>query len=217
MNTVEEDWHIQSFAWKWSNEDTIHCLALCDFPLYKKQPHNDVELVKKLHSLFSQADIVIAHNGLAFDIKRSNSRFLVHGLRPPRPYKTVDTLKVARRYFGFFGNSLDELARIFKLGRKEEKGVKELWKKCYDGDRKAWIAMKRYNKMDVELLEGIYRKMLPYINPFPRVRMDNGKCPKCSSTSFKKNGMKYGKNWECQRYACLECGDGNIYGETIRH
>lgn len=213
---IEEDWHMQSFAYKWGNEKTVHCVSLPDFKkLYKKEPHNDYEVVKALYELFLKADIIVGHNGDKFDIRKAKTRFLVHRLDPPRPFKTVDTLKVAKK-FGFIANSLDEVCRQLELGRKVEVGAHDLWKKCYDGDMKAWGLMVKYNKHDVTLLELLYRRFLPWINPFPRVRMDNGKCPKCGDSNFKKNGLKFTRTTQTQRYTCLTCGDPNIYGEPQR-
>lgn len=211
---IEEDWHIQSFAWKWGNQESVHCLALPDFPLYKKEPHNDRDLVTELYALWNQADIIVGHNGDKFDIKKSKHRFMIHGLRPPRPFRTLDTLKIAKK-FGFFSNSLDGVCRELSFGQKV-KHDGDLWKQCYNGSKGAWVKMKQYNKMDVVLLERVYRYFFPWIERFPRVRMDNGHCPGCSGTSFKKNGWKYGPHWQQQRYACLGCGQSSIYGERER-
>jgi hypothetical protein len=42
-----------------------------------------------------EADIICAHNGDAFDIKKINSRLITNGFKPPSPFKTIDTLKAA--------------------------------------------------------------------------------------------------------------------------
>lgn len=43
---VVRDTHLMSFAWKWSDEKTIHSHSLIDHSLYKKDP---VEVLKWLN------------------------------------------------------------------------------------------------------------------------------------------------------------------------
>jgi len=77
----------------------IQTRILPDYKLFKSEPQNDKYLIKELWDVFDQADIIIAHHGDGFDIKKSNARFVFHNLQPPSPYKSIDTLKIARKYF----------------------------------------------------------------------------------------------------------------------
>src|SRR3990167_5663814 len=70
------------FAFKWLGEKRVKSFSLRDL--------SQKELVRKLHSLFDAADILVAHNGDNFDIKAANSFFLHEGFTPPSPYKTFD-------------------------------------------------------------------------------------------------------------------------------
>jgi uncharacterized protein YprB with RNaseH-like and TPR domain len=49
---------------------------LPDFPRYKRSKHDDKDLCGLLHRLMDEADIICAHNGDAFDIKKINSRLI---------------------------------------------------------------------------------------------------------------------------------------------
>lgn len=206
--------HIQCAAFKWGHKDKVEVYAQSDFPEWKKDRFDDSRLVEILLKTVDSADIVVAHNAKKFDIKKLNTRAIVNNFDPIRKPIVVDTLQVARTHFGFTGNSLDDLGTQLGLGSKVEKSYKGLWKLCMSGDKSAWKDMKEYNIGDIVLLERLYQKFLPWINPFPRVKMDNGKCPKCSSSNFKRNGWKYTRHAETQRYQCLGCGDPNIYGLT---
>ena len=62
-----------SFAYKWLNKGPVKAYSLPDFLLYRKEPENELELAKKLWELFDEADIVIAHNGDQFDVKKANT------------------------------------------------------------------------------------------------------------------------------------------------
>lgn len=207
---VKEEWYILCFAYKWLGEKQTHIVSLPDFRGYKKDKKNDEKLVKKLHELFEEAEIIIGHNADGFDIKKSNSRFIFHGLEPPAPYKTIDTLKLARKYFKFDSNKLDYLGQYLKLGRKLPHTGKHLWFGCMDGDPKSWDLMKKYNIQDVVLLEKVYRKLRGWdtgqqtnINLILNT-IEN--CPKCGSEHIIKKGVKRNLGGLWQQYQCLNCG-----------
>ncbi len=205
----ETDWYILSFAWKWLGEKQTHVLSLPDFPLWKKDKENDKSLVAYLHSLFDDADIIIAHNGNSFDQKKSNARFIFHGFPPPEPYKQIDTKLVAKRYFKFDSNKLDDLGDYFKIGKKLQTGGIQLWKDCLNGDKKAWAKMCKYNKQDVILLEKVYLKMLPWMDSHPNIALMRGEieaCPNCGSNHVQKRGFGFNASSKYQRIQCMNCG-----------
>src|SRR5690606_17959042 len=94
-----QDWYILCFAYKWLGERKTHVIAQPDFKDYKPGSSDDKNVVQKLWELFEEADVVVAHNGNSFDQKKSQARMIYHGMRPPAPYKQIDTKLVARRYF----------------------------------------------------------------------------------------------------------------------
>lgn len=203
---VIKDWYMLCFAYKWLGEKKTHVVALPDFKHYKKHPEDDSKVVKKLWELFNEADIVIAHNGDKFDQKKSNARFIQHELLPPEPYASIDTLKVARKYFKFSSNKLDDLGDYLKVGRKVQTGGYSLWQGCMAGDTKAWNKMKRYNKQDVVLLEEVYLKLRPWISNHPAITFGMRNCSNCGHDHLNKAGYKRTKTAEYQRYRCYNCG-----------
>ena len=218
---TEEHWHILSFAIKDLHTNKVVCWALPDFKLYKKDPRNDIEVVKKLWEIFNTYDILIAHNGQAFDVKKVMARFIFHKMQPPKPCQFIDTKLVAKRYFKFDSNKLDDLGDYFGVGRKLET-EKGLWKRCRNGDLKAWSLMKKYNKQDVILLEKIYLKMLPFIKDHPNVALMidiERACPNCSSLNIQRRGYAYTRVSMFQRIQCLDCGSWHqspIKGGQVR-
>ncbi len=210
QNVIEfkNEWYMLSFTAKWLGE-SAKTYALPDYHNYKPGSENDKELVKQLWKLFDEADIVIAHNGDEFDIKKANARFSYHQLPPPSPYKTVDTKKVAKKYFSFNSNSLNNLGKHLGLGEKIDTGGFKTWKGCMDGDKKSWATMKKYNKQDVILLEKVYLRLLPWMNGHPVLGalQNNGEiCPKCGSKHLQKRGIAVTKTGRYVRYQCQGCG-----------
>lgn len=203
-----KQWYILCFSAKWLDSSKMIVKSLPDYPLYKKSD-NDKDLMKDLWKLLDEADIVVAQNGDEFDLKKINARFVIHGLLPPSPFKSVDTMKMARRYFGFTSNKLGDLAEILKVGKEKiNTGGFDLWLKCLAGDPKAWKAMIAYNKRDVELLESIYYKLKPWDTYHPNLSAYLGKrvCPRCGSSSMQSRGYYTSRTLTYTRFHCQDCG-----------
>lgn len=205
----KQDWYILSFAAKWFGEKKTTVYALPDYRGYRKNLEDDSLLVKDLWKLFDEADIIVAHNGDGFDIRKANARFIQHCLGVPSPYKTVDTLKLAKKYFKFDSNKLNDLAQYLGLGRKLDIGSFNTWMGCMTGDKKAWKKMVVYNKHDVELLDDVYRRLRPWTTNHPNINILDGKtksCPICGSSNVQKRGYSITKVNKYQRIQCQGCG-----------
>lgn len=202
-------------AWKWLGEKSTKVVKITDNEkLFKQNFRNDKEVAIKLHQLMTEADVIIAHNGDRFDIKHANCLFLKHGLGPIPQNKSIDTLKVAKKYFAFPGNSLDQLSKRF--GSKG-KNRKPNWYKMTDGDEKEINIAAKYCKNDVSELEKIFLELRPFITNFPTDKKVNSKpekCHKCGSTHLGPNGKIIRTYGKFQRYQCKDCGS-YIPGEKI--
>ena len=150
-DAIVQDWHILSWASKWLFDSKVEGEVLTEEEARK---HDDERIVKEMWKRLDEADIVIVHNA-RFDIPRLNTRFLYHGLNPPSYYKVIDTLKVARKNFGFTSNKLDYINSYLGLPVKTETGLK-LWIDCYNGDSESLDTMLEYNRNDVLILDAFY-------------------------------------------------------------
>lgn len=164
-------------------------------------------MVKSIWLLLDEADIVVAHNGLRFDVPKVNVAFLKHGLPPPSPYKVVDTKKAAKQYFFFNSNKLDDIGGYLNEGRKLGHEGFDLWLKCMKNDPEAWVKMLDYNRQDVLLLERIYLKLRPWIANHPNVNEVTGgqACPKCGHGKSLSRGLLYYASGTKQRRRCNKC------------
>jgi transposase-like protein len=217
MKMVEKDWYCLCWSAKWLDNKEIFVDALPNYKNYKKNPEDDKHIMKKLWKLFDKADIIVAHNGSKFDIKSVNARFIYHGMPPPSPYKIIDTLTSARRYFNFTSNKLNDLGQFLKVGKKVLLSGFELWKGCMRGDLRSWRKMIKYCKQDVRLLEKIYIKMRPYIKNHPNISVsyiDRPNCPRCKSSRVTPSGKYKGKSHISQLYRCLDCN--KCFSELIK-
>lgn len=198
----KSQWEMLCFAYKWLDETAVHVSTV--------RKLGEKGVVSLLRELFDEADIVIAHNGDNFDQRMANAKFIEFGLDPPSPYKSVDTKKVAKRYFRFNSNKLDDLGELLHLGRKTDTGGFDLWLGCMRGDSKSWQLMKDYNKQDVLLLEKVYLKLRPWVDNHPAMNVIDGRpeaCPKCGGTRLQSRGTrKTTKVNTYRRYQCMGCG-----------
>jgi uncharacterized protein YprB with RNaseH-like and TPR domain len=206
--SVTKPTYMLCFAVKWAHQKTVKTYALPDYPLYKKDRENDRELAKELWRVMDEADIIIAHNGDSFDIKKANARFITHGLTPPAPGKSIDTLKIARKCFKFDSNKLDSIGGYLGVGRKLPHTGIHLWLGCMNGDPKAWRMMRRYNAQDVRLLEQVYLKVRAWAGSHPNLTLyEDGKgCPTCRSQNIQRRGITVAKSVRRQRFQCQDCG-----------
>lgn len=194
-----KEWQIISIAWKWLGEK-VNSLTLHESGTEKK-------LCSTLHGILAQSDVVIAHNGDSFDLKKANARFLFHKLPPLKPVISIDTKKVAKKYFSFNSNSLDDLGIHLGVGRKvKDEGI-DMWLRCMNGDKSAWKKMKEYNEQDVVLLEKVYEKLKPWIQNHPNISLINNKegCPNCGHSEFLSNGIRYTQTRKYRRLTCKSC------------
>lgn len=204
---VLDQGQIISFSAKWLDGKQV-TMALPDYKGYRPNKLDDKRIVKDIHKLLDAADIVVTQNGIDFDIRYINSRFLNYGISPPSPYKQVDTKKEARKITKMPSHSLDDMGKYFKLGHKLEHEGFDLWKKCIAGDKQAWDKMKKYNAQDVRLTEQIYLKLRPFMKSHPNVSLysELTACPKCDSENVHKQGYHVLTSGRYQKYQCQDCG-----------
>jgi len=205
LEQISKDRHLLSFAAKWLNEDTV---------MYEDQSHarsieDDMRLLKLLWELLDDADVVIAHNGQAFDVPMIQARMVIKGMTPPSPFRHIDTLKEARKHFGFTSNKLQYLSEQMGCPKSTHKDFPGflLWKECLAGNQKAWNEMKKYNIQDVKALEVVYLRLRPWIEGHPNVAIyvdsDKLKCPRCGGDVKEHPKMAITNFGKYKRYRCL--------------
>jgi hypothetical protein len=205
-NQITRDWYMLTWAAKWLDEDVV----MYDSNHLHGDCRDDRPICESLHALLDEADMVVAHNGNKFDVKKVNARFILHGMEPPAPYRKIDTLIEARKNFAFTSNRLDALGDALGLGRKVDTGGFSLWSRCMEGDDAAFEEMVDYNVQDIILLEEVYLKLRPWMHNHPNVGMYNDdetpQCPKCGGTHINYRGTRKTQVSTFHRFQCQDCG-----------
>jgi uncharacterized protein YprB with RNaseH-like and TPR domain len=129
-----------------------------------KSVHHDgkKEMLKELHKLMDEADLLVGWNSAAFDHKHINREFLENKMAPPSPTKDLDLMSITKANFLFPSNKLDYVAQKLDIGAKVKHSGFKLWIRCMAGDKKAWKEMKEYQIQDVNLLVDLYHELLPW-------------------------------------------------------
>lgn len=211
MKQLIQDVYVLNWGAKWQGSDEVFWDALYRHPEYKEDPTDDSAVVATMHELLDEADYVVGHNGDRFDLPILNARFIKHGMHPPSPYQSIDTLRIARRNFRFTSNRLDSLGEFLGAGRKIDTGGFELWRRIVlEHDRAAFKDMVDYCIQDVILLEDVYDRLAPWNKMHPSLvssgSLESMQCNVCGSHEITKNGTYSTNTQTYQRYRCGDCG-----------
>jgi DNA polymerase elongation subunit (family B) len=210
-NQVIGSGYILCWAAKWHGESKMQFDSV--------QANKPYTMLGGIHKLLDEADVVVHFNGKKFDIPVLNKEFIKHGFKPPSHYKQVDLYQECKRTFRFESNKLDYVSQALAIGSKIKHEGFELWIKCMEGDKDAWKRMEKYNRMDVNLLETLYERLLPWIDRHPNhgAFEDIKCCPKCGSEQFQQRGYAVTVSMKYRRYQCRGCGGWFRGNKSVSH
>lgn len=211
LEQIEEEWNVISYAAKWFGKSKVIYGDTSGRGAGKIR--DDKKVLGEIWKLLDEADLVIAQNGVSFDVKKINARLLMHGFGPYSPVRVIDTLHAAKRHFGFTSNKLawmtEHLTDHPKSKHKLYPGF-ELWLECLKDNPRAWKEMKKYNIQDVLGTEKLYIKLRPWIAQHPNLGSYfveiTPVCRICSSEDLEKRGFAITQQGKYQRYQCGDCG-----------
>lgn len=133
-------------------------------PWKRGERANDGPLLRDILAYTEDVDVIVAHNGLKFDLPFLRTRALVHGLPPVNFQKIIDPVQLARQHFRFPGNSLNSISHV--IGTKAEKTPlkPETWQKAaLNGDAAAMEEIVQHCVFDVDVLEEVCWKIRGYV------------------------------------------------------
>jgi hypothetical protein len=139
------------------------------------------QFLKNVHALVAEADIIVGHNLDGADIPWLEGDFYfprighTHRpkLRPLPPFKTVDTLKVAKRFkSGVPFKSLNALCQIIGIPAKTDAYDREAMERAVAGSVKDRERLTAYCSGDVVATQGLYDWFRPHIKNHPALFVD---------------------------------------------
>lgn len=177
-------------CWKWEDEEKVYSLTW-------DKDQCDKAMLEKFVIELQKAHEIIGQNSDKFDEKWIRTRCIFHDIPAMPKYKSMDTLKMARKGFNFNSNKLDYIGSYLGVGAKIKTEF-DLWKRiCLQREPKALKAMVEYCKNDVVLLEQVYKKLQRYAEPVTHKAVALGgekwDCPHCASENVKISTTKYSR------------------------
>lgn len=217
LNQIESEWNVLSWAAKWyTDADGVthgpHKKIMYADQRNSRNIKDDKNLLKGIWQLVNDCDICLTQNGIQFDLKKLNARFIMNGMKPPSPHRNIDTLRIAKKHFAFTSNKLEWMTGKLCRDSKKMKTKKfqgfDLWKECLKGNKEAFKEIEEYNKMDVLSLEELYHILQPWDNTldFRAYHYDNVIVCVCGSKAFVKSSFSYTGTGKFQIYRCTTCG-----------
>jgi len=113
---------------------------------FKKEPHNDKELLEALWPVLDNAEVIVAHNA-SFDEGWLLGRYVELGMKLPSKFFTFCTYQNLRP-FRMTSKKLDELSKNL-IGTSKLPTDFALWERCSRGEIEAFKEMEAYNVGDV--------------------------------------------------------------------
>lgn len=177
----------------------------------RKDMRNDKALLKKLHPLLEEADVVVTKNGKRFDQPVVFGRMAVNDISPPMPFRHEDVESLFRKHFALPYYNMDYLSQVFckkyKKGRHKKFSGHELWDECLARNPAAWAEMEKYNRLDVLVTEELLEVISPWGTSVDLNPMRPGevfRC-QCGSDNLQKRGFRWTKTSKFQQYQCMDC------------
>lgn len=203
LNQIVKDWKVLAWAAKWlgSPANSIQYMDT--------RKDSEKAVLEGIWGLLNEADIVITQNGQNFDSRKLNARFIERGMKPPKPYRHLDTYKIAKAAAEFTSHKLEYLTeklctKYKKLSHKNFPGM-SLWNECLKGNIKAWNEMKTYNIHDVLSTEELYMKLRGW-TPLTAPAASLTGCVSCGTGRLEKRGIDRTLKMAYQRLHCRHCG-----------
>ena len=173
-------------------------------------------MLRELHELLTEADVIITYNGKKFDLPWIKGEFISEGLPPVPPVQHIDLYQVVRANARFLSNKLDYVANKLLGERKVAHQGFGLWKGCLNGDPTARRKMERYSKQDTALLPKLWDVLRPYTTGANAIHAGNPLgCPSCGNDRKQSRGYYRTKVSQYRRYQCQNCG--HWFRDKVRH
>lgn len=198
---------ILSFTFKWVDGKQI-TKGWVDYKGYKPGHDTEKVMIEEIVSLINKVDIITGHNCKDFDIKVLNARLAFYNMKPPRPYKVVDTKTEAKKYLRLPSYSLDDICNYFGIPRKEHHKGFPMWIGCMAGVKSDWNTMLKYNKKDGWIQEQVYLRIRPFMKNHPNFGMYKSGlvCGNCGSDDLNWEGWHKTKTCKYHSFSCKDCG-----------
>jgi len=202
-------------GYKIYGEKETHCINAWDYTSWDKDVNDDYTVCAEIYEVLKDADAIVTHNGIKFDLPYLQTRLKENGLPFLPKLHHIDSLKIVKKNLYMINNKLNTLGKLLAGEQKLAHTGWKLWVDTHNKCPKALALMERYCKQDVNLLEKCFKELLPLIQNMPnrnlwrsvqQIKDGTNVCPNCGSEHIKSNGWRSTKTMAYRRIVCIDCG-----------
>lgn len=194
-------------AWKWYDNRKVEFAS--------EWGDGRETMLQLVWDAYDRADIIYGHNVDRFDTRHLNTEWRDLGMKPPSPFKIVDTLKEARKTFGDESKTLAALTQRTGVETKTDKYDVATARAACAGDKTAQRKLKAYNIGDIHASEAFVDRLRGWIPSHPHNLIgtidDRPTCNQCWGDRLERAGTKLAQQIVYVLYRCLDCG-ANVQG-----
>lgn len=136
------------------------------FPSWERDRLNQKDFIAAVAKELDDYDILVAHNGVRFDVRFFNAKCVQFGIKPIlRGKKIADPVRIARRHMKLSRNSLASLIDFFDVKtHKTPIEFKHWLKALVNGSKASMDVIIRHCIHDVIALEEVYRHVKVFVD-----------------------------------------------------
>ena len=172
-------------------------------------------MLHRVWDAYDKAHLLYGHNVHRFDTRNLNAEWLTLGMWKPSPFKILDTLKEARKTFGFESNTLASLTQRLGISTKTDKYSVEMAREACAGNKTQQRKIKAYNVGDIHASREFVDRLRGWIPTHPHSLMgtsdDRPTCNQCWGDNLVPNGTKLAAQIVYRLFRCNDCG-ANVQG-----
>lgn len=184
------------------------------------------EFVTAVHAEMGKYDVLYAHNGKKFDLRKMNMFF--SEFRLPKidkyPRNLIDTKNECKREFDHPSNSLKWLLAHYGIGAKLDSGGEDRWHRCLEFkggyekgtplNPKDWAAMAKYCNGDVVGMEKLFELLkdggwIKWPSHILNIYVPGEGCIRCGEEDMQSRGEHRRTDGWVHQYMCKPCGKRN--------
>lgn len=180
-------------------------ISLMDYPRLRSGMWDEKALMRDVFREVQKADLWVTHNGVRFDRRFIQTKFMEAGLGPLKPIPHVDNLYTSRAKLLLHSNRLKSIEDWLVSWKGPISGAKTAlktaqWQAAIMGDRRSFQYIIDHCKQDVLVLRDIYSELRPLLQghprlyPYPLCGIDGGEMVPRGAN---RNGRKPSYNLQC--------------------
>lgn len=121
------------------------------------------KMIRSVHKLLKEADVVVHYNGKKFDIPTLNACFLMEGLDPIPELVQIDMLRLVKGSFNFPSYKLDYVCQRLDIPNKVPHVGYDMWRGVMKGEPGMQRMMKRYSMGDTRIMPALFYRLVPWM------------------------------------------------------